>query len=125
MIVVDTSVWIEYLRKKEDYIAVFEESISQGKFTATSFVFGELLQGCKTSADAERVLDLYRNLPHLNEAEVWLDAGSVSQKEKWFSKGVGLIDAALIVTARRAKAKIWSLDQKLNSVLKPAEIYEP
>lgn len=125
MIVADTSVWIEYLRLKPDYVVFFEAPLSKGKLTATSFVFGELLQGCRKSADVDRVLELYQDLPHLNEDDVWLEAGSVSQKEKWFAAGVGLIDAALIIAARRANAKIWTLDKKLKSVLKLAEVYEP
>ena len=124
MVVVDTSVWIEYLRKKQEYVVFFETSLPKRILIATSFVFGELLQGCRKSSDADQILELYQNLPHLNESDVWLEAGAISQKEKWFSAGVGLIDAALIVVARRANVKVWSLDKKLKSVLKSSEIFD-
>lgn len=39
------------------------------------------------------------------------------------SKGIGLIDAAIIIAARSKDCQIWSLDKKLLSCLKQKEIF--
>jgi predicted nucleic acid-binding protein len=51
------------------------------------------------------------------DTSVWIEAGNYSSENKLFSKGIGLIDCAIIVSARKHHAKIWSLDKKLNDIL--------
>jgi hypothetical protein len=47
----------------------------------------------------------------------WVKAGELSSRNKWIDRGIGLIDAVLIFSARESKAKIWTLDKKLKTVL--------
>lgn len=57
------------------------------------------------------------------DTSVWIEAGKFSSENKLFSRGIGLIDCVIIIAARRENAKIWSLDKKLNSLLKNEEKY--
>jgi hypothetical protein len=63
-------------------------------------------------------------LPKVDAAEIWLDAGIYAQKNRLYSKGLGLIDTAIIVCARRYQGRIWSLDKKLLAVLDASEVFE-
>jgi predicted nucleic acid-binding protein len=58
------------------------------------------------------------------DTSVWIEAGDYSSENKLFSKGIGLIDCAIIVSARKHQAKIWSLDKKLNNILEEDEKFE-
>ena len=55
--------------------------------------------------------------------DLWIQAGSLSSEKKYLNFGIGLIDAAIIVFARKNNLKIWSLDKKLLSRLEEVEIY--
>ena len=59
----------------------------------------------------------------MEEARCFILAGLESGRNKWIDKGIGLIDAAVIMAARSARAQIWTLDKKLKGVLDPQESY--
>ena len=84
-------------------------------------IFGELLQGARTQKEAEKLLAYYNALHHAEESGLWPEAGLLSFAEKALSRGIGLIDLAIITAGRRAGAKIWSRDKKLLSLLKKEE----
>ncbi len=117
MIVLDTSVWIEFLRMHEPIATRVEEEITAGRVLGLSWIVGELLQGAKGAYEI-RVLEMFwQQLPKISEESVWIEAGKLSCANKYFEQGVGLIDVATIVAARRANAKVWTLDKKLSGVL--------
>ena len=125
MIVVDTSIWIEFLKAKSPLFSRLKEQLEQQQVLALGCVFGELLQGARDHEEKNILTQYWRNLPKIEETGLWIDAGILSFQNKFFSKGVGLIDAFLLAAARKHKAAIWTLDKKLKSVLKPEEIYMP
>ncbi len=47
MIILDTSVWIEYLKRNSDYLKVIDNFMLDKQILAFDFIFGELLQGAK------------------------------------------------------------------------------
>jgi predicted nucleic acid-binding protein len=46
MIVVDTSIWIEFFKKNEPVFSNLKELIETGSILGHEAIFGELLQGC-------------------------------------------------------------------------------
>lgn len=123
MIVVDTSVWIEFFRHNAPIFAQLRAQIEDFQVLAAEWVFAELLQGAKNKSELSFIMEYWRYLPKVNSADIWIQAGKYAQEHKLFSKGVGLIDAALIVSAKRHKATIWSHDKKLLSVLTAADTF--
>ena len=124
MILADTSVWVEFLRVNKNIYPIFKELIEQGEILAMECVFGELLQGAKTTRERNIILEYRKYLPKENEQGVWIDAGEFSIKNSLIEKGIGLIDCAIICFARKNKAKIWSFDKKLLRVLADDEIFK-
>lgn len=53
MILVDTSVWIEYLRNRPLYKQILRHCLEIGDIATTGTIFGELLQGAKNQKEAE------------------------------------------------------------------------
>ena len=121
MILPDTSIWIEYLRGHEPYCTSLAGHMENGKVVALSWVFGEILQGTRDAGERRTVLAYWRNLPKagVDDDEVWLRAGLLAAAEKYPSRGVGLIDAAIVVAAGEAGAQVWTLDKPLARVLPP------
>lgn len=123
MILVDTSVWVDFLKRKPFFFPTLQTLIETQSVVTAGCVFGELLQGAKNSREQNIILGYWENLPKRVEGGIWIEAGLLSSTHKWFSQGVGLIDAFLICFARTYQLQIWTLDKKLLSVLKPAEVF--
>lgn len=123
MILVDTSIWIEFFRGREPFFTSLKEQIARQNIFAPECVFGELLQGARDQGERALLTDYWQYLPRQDEAGLWLEAGSLSSEKRFVSKGVGLIDALIVVMAREHRSQIWTLDKKLLSVLEDKEIF--
>ena len=123
MILVDTSVWIEFFRSNQAIFSVLAPEIERQNALAVECVFGELLQGVQNSRESAIISDYWNNLPRIDESGLWIEAGTYSGKNKLFAKGIGLIDVFLIAVAKKHRAKLWTLDKKLLSALQSAEIF--
>ena len=124
MILVDTSVWVEFLKGHQPYHDQMNQLLEDRQILAVEPVFGELLQGARDDRERLVLMDFWENLPKNQTLDAWVKAGELSSRNKWFDHGIGLIDAVLILCARESKAKVWTLDKKLKSVLHKNENFE-
>jgi len=119
MILVDTSVWIEFFRGNEPYKTELQKLIEQNNVITSEVIFGELLQGAKNKREREVLEAYWNNLKSISLDGLWVKAGKRSSEKKLTSKGIGLIDCVLIESAEKSMSKIWTLDKKLrNSITK-------
>ncbi|EKO14285.1 MULTISPECIES: PIN domain-containing protein [Leptospira] len=123
MILVDTSVWIEFFRGNEPYYSELKELIESSEVLVHEVVFGELLQGCKNKNEVSFILEYWKNLNTLTSDGSFLSAGKLSFESKHIDKGIGLIDSVLINEVRSNKLRLWTLDKKILNVLDKKEIY--
>jgi predicted nucleic acid-binding protein len=123
MIIVDTSVWIEFLKGNEPVFRRMQTLLENREIIALEPVFGELLQGAKNKRERQVIIDYWKNTPRIDESELWIVAGLYAGEKKLFAKGVGLIDAYIIVASLKTNARVWTLDEKLNKVLQPESVY--
>lgn len=108
MILVDTSVWIDHLRRSDDVLAALLE---QGTVLAHPFVIGELALGSLARRDA--ILRLLRRLPKANVARDD-EVMSLIDKEGLSGIGIGYIDAHLLAATRlTVDAMFWTRDRRL------------
>ncbi len=114
MILVDTSVWISFLRNDNDDIQyILKKYLKKNDIYAVSAVFGELLQGVKNKREREIVNAIWFSLPKPDETALFIEAGHLSNKNKLYAKGVGLIDCYLLAACISNGYSIWTLDKKL------------
>ena len=125
MVLLDTSIWIEFLRGNRLYYDHVAELLESGNVHSVEAIFAELLQGANSKREIEIISSYWNNINNLNEKGLWIEAGILSHQKKLFNKGVGIIDAMLISYAKKYDIRIWSLDKKLNSVLGNKLIYIP
>jgi hypothetical protein len=115
VILVDTSVWIDFFKQSDPVIVEkLDLLIENNEVIALSCVFGELLQGVKNEQEEKLILDFWSNLPKVDETNLFLEAGKISSKNKLFNKGVGLIDSYILAAATKYNLPLWTFDKKLS-----------
>ena len=107
MILVDTSVWIEHLRNKNDRLKIllFEEQV-----VCHPFVIGEL--ACGTLQKREQILSLLTALPEVELIE-HEEVMSFIQGRRLYGRGIGWVDAHLLASALVGRTSLWTADPRL------------
>ncbi len=114
MIIIDTSIWIDFFRQSNlQQNEVLYSLIDEGQVIGLSVIFGELLQGVKNEGEEKLVLEIWDAIPKIDESRLLIDAGILSSRERLITKGIGLIDSCILAAAKRNHLKIWTLDKKL------------
>lgn len=111
MLLVDTSVWIDHLRKGD---AALAKALLNDLVITHPHVLGELALG--NLKDRSAVLILLRNLP---EAVVATDdeVQTMIEEHSLFGRGIGYTDAHLLAAARLTpQARLWTRDKRLSAV---------
>ncbi len=111
MILVDTSVWIDHLRRSNGKLLV---ALEAGEVLVHPVVIGEL--ACGNLRNRREILDLLSNLPaapSATDAEVL----GLIERRKLMGRGIGYLDAHLLAaTALARPARLWTSDHNLARV---------
>jgi len=121
MIILDTSVWIEHLRNNPNYYPKVKTLMENMEILAVECVFGELLQGVKNKSEKDIIINFWTYLPKRNYKDIIIQAGEYSAQYKLPDRGVGLIDAIILMHGIKNNSKIWTLDTKFLRVI-PEEL---
>ena len=108
MILVDTSVWVDHLRRGDTQLASLLEN---AKVATHPFVIGEI--ACGSLANRQTVLALLDDLPVATVA----DSDEVLdyiERHRLYGKGVGYVDVHLLAAvALTESARLWTRDKRL------------
>lgn len=113
MIVADTSIWIDFFRNDLKKSELLIDLIETRQVIMLDCVAGELLQGSKNKREREIIIEYWNNLPKINYDNLWIEAGIYSGINKLIDKGIGLIDAVIIVACKKSNSKLWTKDKKI------------
>ena len=111
MVLVDTSIWIDHLRKSEPSLV---ELLEQNQVLMHPLVRGEL--ACFNLKHRDSILSMLRDLPTATlasdeEVLLFIDRHSL------MGRGIGYVDAHLLAaTALSAPARLWTRDRALQDV---------
>jgi predicted nucleic acid-binding protein len=106
-VLVDTSVWIDHLRKRNAMLVQLLESM---QIVTHPFVIGEL--ACGNLANRTGFLDLLSAIPQVSPVTHDETLGFVDAK-KLMGRGLGWIDMHLLACAALAKIPLWTMDKRL------------
>ena len=109
MILVDTSIWIDHLRKNNQHLQFL---LLEGEVVCHSLVIGELV--CGNLKNRKEIISLLQSLPMAPQIE-FDEYLYFIEKHKLYGKGIGFNDIHLLASAKLAQTKLWSLDKKFNS----------
>ena len=113
MILVDTSIWIDHLRRSDPRLA---HLLAEGQVLRHPFVIGEIALG--TPSRREMTLRALGRLPAACVA-THDEVMSLIERERLFGWGVGYVDVHLIASALLTpEALLWTRDRKLLAVAK-------
>lgn len=107
MVLVDTSVWIDHLKRRDDVLVALLED---GEVACHPFIIGEL--ACGGIQNRPEILSLLLALPSLTKAgddEVLLFV----DHHRLMGRGLGLIDLHLLASCMLAGVPLWTRDAKL------------
>jgi predicted nucleic acid-binding protein len=109
-VLVDTSVWIDHLRRGNPGLV---ELLEAGSVACHPAVIGEL--ACGNLANRGQILDLLSALPRPGEAS-FDEAIRFVNDQRLYGIGLGWIDVQLLASARLAAWPLWTLDRALGAV---------
>lgn len=110
MILVDTSVWIDHLRRANPDLQML---LTDGRVWSHPFIAGELALGHLKRR--KEILSLLDNLPQARSAEhaevlAFIDLRNLA------GSGLGWVDAHLLCAAVLEGLRVWTTDRRLASV---------
>jgi predicted nucleic acid-binding protein len=107
VILVDTSVWVDHLRRGNDALAAL---LRQERVLCHPFVAGEL--ACGRLRRRAEVLDLLARLPPAPIASHG-EALTFVEGRRLMGCGLGWVDVHLLASASLARRPLWTLDRSL------------
>ncbi len=114
MIIVDTSIWISFLKKDDpDIYDILKSYLKKQHVYGVTAVFGELLQGVKSKREYDIIQVIWESLPKLDERMLFIEAGKISNEHRFYAHGVGLIDCYILAACMEKNLSLWTLDKKL------------
>lgn len=123
MILLDTSIWIEYFKLNKDYLEKIVPLLEQKQVCSIDPIFGELTQGAKSKKEIDFITNHWNNIQLINTPNLFFFSGIYSCTEKLTPKGIQLIDAAIIYTAIENNLKLWTLDKKVLKFMDEKYLY--
>lgn len=110
MVLVDTSVWIDFLRQGNERL---KNLLQDGEVATHPLVIGELHIG--NISKRKQFLGLLGDLPAISEC-LNSEVLYFIEERKLYGKGIGYFDAAILCSAIIYKTPLWTLDKRLESI---------
>ena len=107
MTLVDTSVWVNHLRRGDDELRAL---LNAGEVLCHPFIIGEL--ACGSTAKRFEILDLLKALPQSTIAE-HDEVMHFLNENLLYGHGLGWIDLHLLASASLSKVRLWTTDRPL------------
>jgi predicted nucleic acid-binding protein len=110
LILVDTSVWVDHLRRGDAQLVDLLES---NAVIMHPFVIGEI--ACGSLSDRAQMLELLHQLPSATVADHDEVMGYI-ERHCLHGKGIGYVDVHLLASTAISGAKLWTRDKRLRVV---------
>jgi predicted nucleic acid-binding protein len=113
MVLVDTSVWIQFLANRAPYAAGLDRLLALDEVCGHELVFGELLIGDR--GGRRKLLTAYERISQVRLAPHDEVVEFVRHRDL-HGRGIGWVDAHLLASALAGRVKLWSADAALAEV---------
>lgn len=109
-VLVDTSVWVDHLRKSDDHLA---QLLIKGRVLCHPFVIGEL--ACGNLKNRSEILNSLKALSSASIIEFDEYMQCIDQN-RLYGVGIGFVDVHLVASTLLADATLWTADKRLKQV---------
>lgn len=111
MILVDTSVWIDHLRKHDEQLASL---LQIGQVCIHPFVLGEIALG--SLHNRQMVIGHLKNLPRI-QTTTFEETLFFVEEFQLYSRGIGYVDSQLLAASKMSPGtQLWSRDKRLSKI---------
>lgn len=112
MVLVDTSVWIDFLRNDNKLL---KEFLEKGEVVTHPFIIGELT--CGNISKRKHFFQFIEDLPSCVESN-HEEVISLIESRKLYGLGVGYVDMHILSSAILSNFPLWTLDKRLSKISK-------
>ncbi|MGB9592119.1 MAG: type II toxin-antitoxin system VapC family toxin [Candidatus Kryptoniota bacterium] len=111
-ILVDTSAWIEFFRKKDSSVSfILKEALNLNQVFYAGPIAVELFQGAKTNKELEVISELLETIHYVEITRShYHHAGEISHKAARSGKSFSIVDLILAVVAHDEQLRLLTLD---------------
>ena len=125
MILIDTSVWIEFFKQKEPFNKDIRSLLEAHVVAAIEPVFAELLYGVRNRKEKQIVLSYWQTLPRIEfRSHSMIEAAQYANSNQYLQSGIGLMDAIIIKSVSDGSHLLWTLDKRMLKGIDPKFIYQ-
>jgi hypothetical protein len=117
MILVDTSIWVNHLRKGDIQL---EELLLNGEVVCHPFVIGEL--ACGNIKNRHEILTLLKSLPETPTIDLAEYLYFIEQNHLT-GIGIGFVDVHLLASAKLSGIPLWTKDKRLKEIALKLKIF--
>ena len=111
-VLIDTSAWIEFFRKKDPYYSIVMELLDNDKICCIGIILAELLQGAKSEKELNTLKDFLHVFEFLPDSvKAWQNAGELSYAMQRKGKAIGLSDCYISILAKSGEVRVLTLDR--------------
>ena len=126
MILIDTSIWIEFFKQREPFKATVQSLLKSKKALSIEPVFAELLYGVRMQKEKDIIQSYWQILPRAEFGQdSMIKAANYAASQRFLQSGIGLMDAIIIQSVIEGKHMLWTLDKRILSEIDPKLIYQP
>ena len=126
MILVDTTIWIEFFKSNPVFFNGMESLLESKEVITIEPIFAELLYGSRSHKERSIILSYWKVLPHIKFIEgTLIESADFGNKGSYINVGIGLIDTILVKVTIENNYLIWTLDKKILNNLDKQFLYKP
>ena len=111
MILVDTSVWVDHLRRTE---LVLVRLLDDADVLIHPYIIGEL--ACGNLTKRKELLQLFHNLPQA-VAACHEEVMTLIEQRSLMGSGLGYVDIHLMAASLLSGCQLWTKDKRLRAVV--------
>lgn len=119
MVLVDSSVWIPFLRGKAELPGNLPRRLADGDVRVCPVIWVELYSGIKGAREERLITQIATFSPSLDmDDEVWIEASSLRRKAIRKGLNCPLADVLIVACALRHGAELCHADKHMDALLK-------
>lgn len=125
MVLVDSTIWIEFFKSHPEYVKEMESLMENREVITIEPVFAELLYGSRSDKERSTILSYWKVLPRIKILDgTMIESTEFANKNNFHNLGIGLIDSILIKATIENSTLIWTLDKKILNNIDKQFIYK-
>lgn len=125
MILIDTSVWIEFFKQRAPFTDTVQFLLKAQLAVAIEPVFAELLYGVRNQKEKDTIHSYWQILPSIKFGQdSMIKAADYANANHFLQGGIGLIDAMIIHSAIEGNHLLWTLDKRILGAIDSKLIYQ-